>query len=83
MNRTKFHIYTFAGSVPWCLMLAYVGQRLGVVLLDEHSPLKHWMHRLDAVIGVVVIVAAGYFVWSRIKVYKQYKAEAATAKAAD
>jgi membrane protein DedA with SNARE-associated domain len=81
MNRTKFHIYTFVGSVPWCLMLAYVGQRLGVELLDEHSPLKHWMHRLDAVIGVVVIVAAAYFVWSRVKVYKQYKAEAATAKA--
>ena len=44
-------------------------------LLDEHSPLKHWMHRLDAVIGVVVVVAAAYFVWSRVKVYKQYKAE--------
>jgi membrane protein DedA with SNARE-associated domain len=81
MNRTKFHIYTFVGSVPWCLMLAYVGQRLGVELLDEHSPLKHWMHRLDAVIGAVVIVAAAYFVWSRIKVYKQYKAEGAAAAA--
>jgi len=81
MNRTKFHLYTFVGSVPWCLMLAYVGQRLGVELLDEHSPLKHWMHRLDAVIGAVVIVAAAYFVWSRIKVYKQYKAEGAAAPA--
>jgi membrane protein DedA with SNARE-associated domain len=82
MNRTKFHVYTFVGSVPWCLMLAYVGQRLGVELLDEHSPLKHWMHRLDAVIGAVVIVAAAYFVWSRVKVYKQYKAEGAAAAAA-
>ena len=81
MNRAKFHIYTFAGSVPWCLMLAYVGQRLGLELLDEHSPLKHWMHRLDAIIGVVVIVAAAYFVWSRVKVYKQYRAEGATAPA--
>jgi membrane protein DedA with SNARE-associated domain len=81
MNRTKFHIYTFVGSVPWCLMLAYVGQRLGVELLDEHSPLKHWMHRLDAVIGAVVIVGAAYFVWSRIKVYKQYKADGAAAAA--
>jgi len=79
MNRAKFHIYTFVGSVPWCLMLAYVGQKLGVELLDEHSPLKHWMHRLDAVIGVVVIVAAAYFIWSRVKVYKQYRAEAANA----
>ncbi|MDP9035079.1 MAG: DedA family protein [Myxococcota bacterium] len=76
MNRTKFHVYTFAGSLPWCLGLAYVGQVLGVRLLDEHSPLKHFMHRFDAVIGAVVIVAGAYFAWSRIKVYKQYRAEA-------
>jgi membrane protein DedA with SNARE-associated domain len=81
MNRTKFHVYTFAGSVPWCLMLAYVGQRLGLELRDEQSPLKHWMHRLDAVIGAVIIVTAAYFVWSRVKVYKQYKADGAAAKA--
>ena len=81
MNRAKFHAYTFAGSVPWCLMLAYVGQRLGVELHDEHSPLKYWMHRLDLVIGLVIVAGAGYFVWSRVKVYKQYKAEGSAAKA--
>src|SRR5580700_2000771 len=79
MNRTKFHVYTFAGSLPWCYGLAYVGQRLGIELLDEHSPLKHFMHRADAVIGGAIVLAAAYFAWSRIKVYKQYKAEAATA----
>src|ERR1700733_8611592 len=40
MNRTKFHVYTFLGSLPWCLALGYAGQRLGLELLDEHSPLK-------------------------------------------
>ena len=29
MNLTKFIIYTFAGSLPWCLGLAYIGQKLG------------------------------------------------------
>ena len=81
MNRTKFHVYTFAGSLPWCYGLAYVGQQLGKELLEETSPLKHFMHRADAVIGGAIILAAAYFVWSRIKVYKQYKAEAATAAA--
>src|SRR5450432_3591229 len=33
MNRTKFHVYTFVGSLPWCYGLAYVGQRLGQELL--------------------------------------------------
>jgi membrane protein DedA with SNARE-associated domain len=83
MNRTRFHVYTFAGSLPWCYGLAYVGQQLGKQLLDEKSPLKHVMHRLDAVIGAVIVLAAGYFVWSRVKVLRQYKAESsgATAKA--
>jgi len=79
MNRTKFHIYTFVGSVPWCLALAYVGQGLGVRLLEEHSPLKSFMHKFDAVIGSAIILAAAYFVWSRIKVYRQYKLDAAVA----
>ena len=29
MNIKRFIIYTFAGSLPWCLGLAYVGQKLG------------------------------------------------------
>jgi membrane protein DedA with SNARE-associated domain len=80
MNRTKFHVYTFLGSLPWCLALAYVGRQLGLGLLDEHSPLKHVMHRFDAAIGAAIVVAAGYFVWSRVKVYKQHQAEVAAAK---
>src|SRR5260221_5097359 len=40
MNRTKFHVYTFVGSFPWCLGLAWVGQKLGLELMSEHSPLK-------------------------------------------
>jgi hypothetical protein len=34
------------------------------------------MHRFDAVIGAAVVLAGGYFVWSRVKVYRQYKEEA-------
>ena len=81
MNRTKFHLYTFLGSLPWCFGLAYAGQELGVQLLDEHSPLKHFMHRFDALVGAVIVLAAGYFLWSRFKVYRQYKNDEAPAKA--
>jgi membrane protein DedA with SNARE-associated domain len=77
MNRAKFHAYTFIGSLPWCLLLGYAGQQLGLKLLDEHSPLKSIMHRFDAVIGLGIIAAGAYFVWSRFKVYRQYKLDAA------
>jgi membrane protein DedA with SNARE-associated domain len=67
MNRTKFHVYTFVGSLPWCLALAYVGQQLGLRLLDADSPLKKFMHKFDAAIAAVIVVAGVYFVYSRIK----------------
>jgi membrane protein DedA with SNARE-associated domain len=83
MNRTKFHLYTFLGSLPWCLALAYVGQQLGLRLLEEHSPLKSFMHKFDALIAAAIFLAAGYFVWSRVKVYRQYKADPSAAAKAD
>jgi membrane protein DedA with SNARE-associated domain len=75
MNRLKFHVYTFVGSLPWCLALGYVGQELGTRLLEEHSPLKNAMHKFDAAIGASIVLAAAWFIWSRVKVYRRYKLE--------
>ena len=84
MNRTKFHVYTFAGSFPWCLGLAYTGQYLGVQLLDEHSPLKQVMHKFDLVIGIAIVASAVLFIRSRLRTLKGYRdaeaAETASAK---
>jgi membrane protein DedA with SNARE-associated domain len=82
MNRAKFHIYTFAGSFPWCLGLGYVGQRLGKELLAADSPLKHFMHRFDLVIGLVVVAGGVFFIWSRLKALKGYRAAEVAAPAA-
>ncbi|MGD0673788.1 MAG: DedA family protein [Polyangiaceae bacterium] len=81
MNRVKFHIYTFLGSLPWCLALGYAGQQLGLRLLDDHSPLKAFMHKFDAAIGASIVVIGALFVWSRVRVYRDYKAREATALA--
>jgi membrane protein DedA with SNARE-associated domain len=80
MNRTRFHIYTFVGSFPWCLALGYVGQQLGRRLLDEDSPLKHFMHRFDFVIGVTVIAAGAWFIWSRVKTLRKRSSPAQEAR---
>jgi membrane protein DedA with SNARE-associated domain len=74
MNRVKFHVYTFVGSLPWCLLFAYIGKTLGLKLLDENSPLKHAMHKFDLVIGLVIVAAAVWFVRSRLKALKAYRA---------
>ena len=52
MNLKKFIIYTFAGSLPWCLGLAYVGQKLGEKW-DKDPRLKTLFHRFDFVIGIL------------------------------
>ena len=63
MPRGKFHLYTFAGSWPWCYVLAYVGATLGN-RWDTDPRLKHWFHRLDALIVVVLVIGIVYFVQS-------------------
>lgn len=54
MNIYKFIIYTFAGSLPWCLGLAYLGQKMG----DHWDKLGKYFHQLDAVIilGIIIIL---------------------------
>ncbi len=66
MPRAKFHIYTFVGSFPWCLGLAYVGVLLGEQW-DKDPRLKMWFHRFDAVILAILVVGTIWFFWSRWK----------------
>src|SRR5947209_8043906 len=62
MNLTKFVAYTFAGSLPWCLALAYVGQKLGEQW-NKNDTLKNWFHRFDFVLGIIGVAAVVWWVW--------------------
>ncbi|HEY1585771.1 MAG TPA: DedA family protein [Polyangia bacterium] len=66
MNQVRFHLYTFLGSLPWCLGLAYLGARAG----ENWDYLRPWFHRFDAVIGVIIVVAAVWFIRSRLRALK-------------
>ncbi|MGC2423863.1 MAG: DedA family protein [Nitrospirota bacterium] len=59
MNFPKFVIYTFIGSFPWCLGLAWLGKKLG----ENWITLGKYFHQLDALIGVVIIAGISWFVW--------------------
>jgi membrane protein DedA with SNARE-associated domain len=74
MNLKKFVIYTFAGSLPWCLGLAYVGQRLGEKW-DQDPTLKTLFHRFDFVIGILIVLAAAWWVWRHVKHLRADKAK--------
>ncbi len=66
MNLPRFVVYTFLGSLPWCLGLAYVGQLLGEQW-DKNEALKSWFHRFDFVIGILLLAAAVWWVWRHLK----------------
>jgi membrane protein DedA with SNARE-associated domain len=63
MNQARFHLYTFLGSLPWCLVLAYAGMKLG----QRWMTLREYFHRFDAVLGVVIAVGAVWFIHNRWK----------------
>ena len=67
MNQVKFHIYTFLGSLPWCLALGYAGAKLG----EHREALKPYFHKFDFVIGVVIVVGAIWFIRSRLRALKK------------
>jgi membrane protein DedA with SNARE-associated domain len=60
MPRGRFHIYTFLGSWPWCLALAYFGMKLG----ENWRSLGKYFHQFDFVIGIALVAGVGWFIWS-------------------
>ncbi len=63
MPQLRFHVYTFLGSLPWCLGLAYFGMVAG----ENWKDISKYFHRFDAVIGAVIAIGVIWFVWSHWK----------------
>ena len=72
MNLKRFIIYTFAGSLPWCLGLAYIGQKLGEQW-ETNPTLKAFFHRFDFVIGIVGVLAVAWWVWRHLRALRRAK----------
>ena len=75
MNLKRFILYTFAGSLPWCLALAYVGQKLGEKW-NKDDTLKTLFHRFDFVIGIIGVLAVVWWVRRHLKHLKEDKVSA-------
>lgn len=73
MNMTKFIVYTFVGSYPWCWGLAWVGMKLGEQW-NKDERLKAAFHRFDLAIGIVLAAGVAWFVLHKLR---GSKAEAA------
>src|SRR2546423_2259649 len=58
----KFIAYTFLGSLPWCLALAYAGYKLG----------QHWgavsgvLHKYDILVGIGILALVVLFLYRQL-----------------
>jgi len=75
MNMTKFVVYTFVGSYPWCWALAWVGAKLGEKWNTDPA-LKAAFHRFDLAIGIIGVAAVAWFVWHKLRVARRERAAA-------
>jgi len=76
MNMTRFVLYTFVGSYPWCYGLAWVGMKLGAAW-NTDPRLKAAFHRFDLAIGLVLAAGVAWFVWHKLKGAKAERAQKA------
>jgi membrane protein DedA with SNARE-associated domain len=63
MNFLRFAIYTFLGSLPWCLALAYVGKILG----ENWAKIRIYFQRIDLLIAILVLIVIAFFTYRHIK----------------
>jgi membrane protein DedA with SNARE-associated domain len=63
MNMRRFVIYTFVGSFPWCLGLAYLGMKLG----QNWERLGKYFHRFDAAIGALILAGIVLYVYRHLR----------------
>ncbi len=66
MPQLRFHIYTFLGSWPWCLALAYVGMKLGN-RWNTDPRFKEMFHRFHLGVELVLLAGIVWFVWSHLR----------------
>jgi membrane protein DedA with SNARE-associated domain len=66
----KFLLLSFAGSLPWCYFLAWIGLTLGRHSSDfeaVHEKIVGYFHGADIVIGVALLVLLAMFVRHHFK----------------
>lgn len=64
MNFSRFIIYTFAGSLPWCLGLAWVGKVLGN---QWDTRLRGYFHKADVAIVLALAALAALYIYHHVR----------------
>jgi membrane protein DedA with SNARE-associated domain len=79
MPMGKFVVYTFVGSYPWCIMLAWVGAKLGGAWHSDPR-FKAIYHQFELVIVVAGVAAVTWFVWHKLREARRDRAASAASR---
>ncbi len=82
MPMGKFVAYTFVGSYPWCLVLAWVGAKLGESWHTDPR-FKAIYHRFELVIVVAAVAALAWLVWHKVRTARRERADKVAVPAPD
>lgn len=67
MPLSSFHVFTFLGSLPWCLLLAWIGFRLG----QNWTSIGPYFHRLDMIWLPLLALLAVFAIWHHARQLKR------------
>jgi len=67
MNFPRFVIYSFLGSLPWSLFLAYIGLKMG----ENWEAIRGYFHGFDWVILGLIVIGIIWYVQRHIKQNRQ------------
>jgi membrane protein DedA with SNARE-associated domain len=73
MPMARFLVFTFVGSYPWCLALAWAGKKLGEAWHTDPR-LRSIYHRFELVIFAAIALAVVAFVWHKLREARRARA---------
>ncbi len=66
-NFPQFLLFTLLGSLPWTFVLAWLGLTFGDSFQKTLSEMTTVFHGLDIVIGVLLLVAIGLYIYRHVR----------------
>jgi hypothetical protein len=69
----RFTFYTVLGCLPWCLLLAWLGSRLGA----RWDEVEHLIRPVAWLVIALLVLGAALFVRGRLRAIKREEAERA------
>ncbi len=66
MEFKKFSFYTLIGSIPWAVLLTYIGFVMG----ENWQDIKIYFEKFDLVIGGLILIGVIWWIWRHFRFNK-------------